>query len=433
MSNKIHQRKDKENQTRLYGLHASFLPLVGLPLAVPLPEKGTLHKQSSGFVEHTHQSRDLEGCTYQSSDPEGYTYQSSDPEGYISLVIPKDAHISLVIPKDAYIRKVHYPIDEANRYPSVHMIAHKLQLTVTLPLISQEHISDMIDDLFDQLQGATVFYKIDLRSGYHQLRIKDGDVPKTGFRSRYGHYEFIVMSFEAEHEERLRMVLQTLRDNKLYAKFSKCEFWLKQVSFLGHVVSKVGVSVDPAKIEAVTSWPRPSTVSELTRKGSPFVWSKACEDSFQNLKQKLVTAPILRVPDGLGSFVIYSDASKKGLGRVLMQQGKANVVADAISRKVSHSAALITRQAPLHRQFERAKIAVSVGAVTMQLAHLTVQPTLRQKIIDAMSNDPYLVEKCGLAEAGQAVEFSISSDGGLLFERHLCVPCTRVVRRCIRT
>ncbi|KAL0546711.1 hypothetical protein IC582_016623 [Cucumis melo] len=434
-----------------------------------------------------------------------------------------------------------------------------------------------IDDLFDQLQGATVFSKIDLRSGYHQLRIKDEDIPKTAFRSRYGHYEFIVMSFgltnapavfmdlmnrvfrefldtfvivfiddiliysktEAEHEEHLRMVLQTLRDNKLYAKFSKCEFWLKQVSFLGHVVSKAGVSVDPAKIEAVTGWTRPSTVSEvrsflglagyyrrfvenfsriatpltqLTRKGAPFVWSKACEDSFQTLKQKLVTAPVLTVPDGSGSFVIYSDASKKGLGCVLMQQGKvvayasrqlksheqnypthdlelavvvfalkiwrhylygekiqiftdhkslkyfftqkelnmrqrrwlelvkdydceilyhpgkANVVADALSRKVSHSAALIIRQAPLHRDLERAEIAVSVGTVTMQLAQLTVQPTLRQRIIDAQSNDPYLVEKRGLAEAGQAVEFSLSSDGGLLFERRLCVPSDSAVK-----
>ncbi|KAL4017065.1 hypothetical protein IC575_024739 [Cucumis melo] len=114
---------------------------------------------------------------------------------------------------------------------------------------------------------------------------------------------------EAEHEEHLRMVLQTLRDNKLYAKFSKCEFWLKQVSFLGHVVSKDGVSVDPAKIEAVTGWTRPSTsmrfvvfgfssyyrrfvenfsriATPLTRltKGAPFVWSKACEDSFCTLK-----------------------------------------------------------------------------------------------------------------------------------------------------
>ncbi|KAA0050673.1 pol protein [Cucumis melo var. makuwa] len=364
-----------------------------------------------------------------------------------------------------------------------------------------------IDDLFDQLQGATVFSKIDLRSGYHQLRIKDGDVPKTAFRSRVFR-EFLdtfVIVFiddiliysktEAEHEEHLRIVLQTLRDNKLYAKFSKCEFWLKQVSFLGHVVSKAGVSVDPAKIEAVTDWTRPSTVSEvrsflglagyyrrfvenfshiatpltqLTRKGAPFVWSKACEDSFQNLKQKLVTAPVLTVPDGSGSFVIYSDASKKGLGCVLMQQGKvvayasrqlksheqnypthdlelaavvfalkiwrhylygkANVVADALSRKVSHSAALITRQAPLHRDLERAEIAVSVGAVTIQLAQLTVQPTLRQRIIDAQSNDPYLVEKRGLAEAGQAVGFSISSDGGLVFERRLCVPSDSAVK-----
>ncbi|KAL4026649.1 hypothetical protein IC575_015085 [Cucumis melo] len=256
-----------------------------------------------------------------------------------------------------------------------------------------------IDDLFDQLQGATVFSTIDLRSGYHQLKIRDSDIPKTAFRSRYGHYEFIVMSFgltnapavfmdlmnrvfkdfldsfvivfiddiliysktEAEHEEHLHQVLETLRANRPYAKFSKCEFWLKKVSFLGHVVSSKGVFVDPAKIEAVTNWPRPSTVSEirsflglagyyrrfvedfsriaspltqLTRKGTPFVWSPACESSFQELKQKLVTAPVLTVPDGSGSFVIYSDASKKGLGCVLMQQGK--VVAYASRQLKSH-------------------------------------------------------------------------------------------------
>ncbi|TYK21774.1 pol protein [Cucumis melo var. makuwa] len=360
-----------------------------------------------------------------------------------------------------------------------------------------------IDDLFDQLQRATVFSKIDLWLGYHQLRIKDGGTEDSLSVFREILDTFVIVFIddilmysktEAEHEEHLRMVLQTLRDNKLYAKFSKCEFWLKQVSFLGHVVSKAGVSVDPAKIEAVTSWPRPSTVSEvrsflglagyyqqfvenfsriatpftqLTRKGAPFVWSKACEDSFQNLKQKLVTAPVLTVPDGSGSFVIYNDASKKGLGCLLMQQGKvvayasrqlksheqnyptqdlelaavvfalkiwrhylygkANVVADALSRKVSHSKTLITRQAPLHQDLKRAEIAVSVGAVTMQFAQLTVQPTLRQKITDAHSNDPYLVEKRGLAEVEQAVEFSISSDGALLFKRRLCVPSDSAV------
>ncbi|TYJ97514.1 ty3-gypsy retrotransposon protein [Cucumis melo var. makuwa] len=344
-----------------------------------------------------------------------------------------------------------------------------------------------IDDLFDQLQGATVFSKIDLRSGYHQLRIRDSDIPKTAFRSRYGHYEFIVVSFgltnapavfmdlmnrvfkdfldsfvivfiddiliysktEAKHEEHLHQVLETLQANRLYAKFSKCEFWLNKVTFLGHVVSSEGVFVNPTKIEAVTNWPRPSTVSEicsflglagyyrrfvedfsriaspltqLTRKGTPFVWSPACESSFQELKQKLVTAPVLTVPDGSGSFVIYSDASIKGLGCVLMQQGKANVVADALSRKVAHSAALITKQAPLLRDFERAEIAVSVGEVTSQLAHLSVQPTLRKRIIVAQLNDPYLVEKHRLVETGQGEDFSISSDDGLTFEGRLCVP-----------
>ncbi|KAA0065812.1 ty3-gypsy retrotransposon protein [Cucumis melo var. makuwa] len=341
-----------------------------------------------------------------------------------------------------------------------------------------------IDDLFDQLQGATVFSMIDLRSGYHQLRIKDADVPKTTFRSRYGHYEFIVMSFgltnapvvfmdlmnrvfkeflgtfvivfiddiliysktETEHDEHLRMVLQTLRDNKLFVKFLKCEFWLKQVFFLGHVVSKAGVSVDPAKIEAVTATP----LTQLTRKGAHFVWSKACEDSFQNLKQKLVTAPVLTVPDGSGSFVIYSDASKKGLGCVLMQQGK--VVIYASRQLKSHEQNYPTHDLELAAAvfalkiwrhylwlelvkdydceilYHPGKANVVADALSRKLAQLTVQLTLRQKIIDAQSNDSYLVEKRGLAEVREAVEFSISSDGGLLFERRLCVPSDSAVK-----
>ena len=149
-----------------------------------------------------------------------------------------------------------------------------------------------IDDLFDHLQGAKVFSKIDLRSGYHQLRIRESDVPKTAFRTRYGHYEFLVMSFrltnapaafmdlmnrvfrpyldrfvivfiddilvysrsELEHEGHLGLVLQTLRRHQLYAKFNKCEFWLSRVGFLGHVVSADGIYVDPQKVEAVENW-----------------------------------------------------------------------------------------------------------------------------------------------------------------------------------
>ena len=158
-----------------------------------------------------------------------------------------------------------------------------------------------IDDLFDQLRGASVFSKIDLRSGYHQLKVRETDVPKTAFRTRYGHYEFLVMPFgltnapavfmdlmnrifhpyldqfvivfiddilvysksREEHERHLRTVLQMLREKKLYAKFSKCEFWLKQVMFLGHIVSEAGVCVDPQKTEAITRWEQPKTVSEV--------------------------------------------------------------------------------------------------------------------------------------------------------------------------
>ncbi|KAA0059509.1 pol protein [Cucumis melo var. makuwa] len=350
--------------------------------------------------------------------------------------------------------------------------------------------------------------KIDLRSGYHQLRITDSDIPKTAFHSRYGHYEFIVMSFgltnapvvfmdlmnmvfkdfldtfvivfiddiliysktEAEHEEHLHHVEETLRANKLYAKFSKCVFWLKKVTFLSHVISSEGVSVDPAKIEAVTSWPGPSTVSEVPSFLGlvGYYRSSASESSFQELVSTSLT-----VLDGSGSFVIYSDVSKKGLGCVLMQRGKrhylygekiqiftdhkslkyffsqkelnmrqrrwlelvkdydceilyhpgkANVVADVRSRKVAHSVALITKQAHFLRDFERAEIAVSVGEVTSQLTQLSLQPTLRQRIIVAQINDPYMVEKRRLVEAGQGEDFSISSDDGLTFDRRLCVP-----------
>ena len=158
-----------------------------------------------------------------------------------------------------------------------------------------------IEDLFDQLRGASVFSKIDLRSGYYQLRVKEVDVPKTTFRTRYGHYEFIVMPFgltnapaafmdlmnrvfrpyldqfvvvfiddilvyfkdAQEHEHHLRIVLQTLRENQLFAKLSKCDFWLKEVSFLGHIVSVEGIRVDSVKIEAIVNWKPPRNVTEV--------------------------------------------------------------------------------------------------------------------------------------------------------------------------
>ena len=240
-----------------------------------------------------------------------------------------------------------------------------------------------IDDLFDQLQGAAVFSKIDLRSGYHQLRIKAHDIPKTAFRTRYGHYEFLVMPFgltnapaafmdlmnrvfrdfldqfvivfiddilvysksEKDHKTHLRLVLQRLREHKLYAKFDKCKFWLSEVGFLGHIVNRQGISVDPEKIRAVLEWSRPTNVTEvrsflglagyyrrfvegfsriavpltkLTQKKEKFVWTDQCEESFQRLKKKLVSAPLLALPVSGKEFTVYSDASIQGLGCVLM-------------------------------------------------------------------------------------------------------------------
>nr|GEX28847.1 putative reverse transcriptase domain-containing protein [Tanacetum cinerariifolium] len=195
-----------------------------------------------------------------------------------------------------------------------------------------------IDDLFDQLQGSSVYSKIDLRSGYHYLRIKEEDIPITAFRTRYGHFEFQVMSFgltnaptvfmdlmnrvckpyldkfvivfiddilvyskdEEEHEKHLKIILELLKKERLYAKFSKSDFWLDLVQFLSHEIDRSGVHVDPAKVEAIKSWAAPTTP---TGKNKKCEWEKEEEEAFQTLKQKLCSAPILALPKGMEDFV----------------------------------------------------------------------------------------------------------------------------------
>ena len=168
-------------------------------------------------------------------------------------------------------------------------------------IVKNKYSLPRIDDLFDLLQGSYIFSKIDLRSRYYHLRVKKEDILKTPFRSRFGHYEFLVMPFgftnapavfmdlmnrvfepyldqfvvvfiddilvysknKEEHEKHLRVVLQTLKEHQLFAKLKKCELWLDQISFLGHVVSKDGISVDPDKVEALLSWKRPTTMFEV--------------------------------------------------------------------------------------------------------------------------------------------------------------------------
>ncbi|GJV10808.1 putative reverse transcriptase domain-containing protein [Tanacetum coccineum] len=210
-----------------------------------------------------------------------------------------------------------------------------------------------IDDLFDQLQGSRYFSKIDLRSGYHQLRVHEDDIPKTAFRMRYGHFEFTVMPFgltnapavfmdlmkrvcksyldkffivfiddiliysksKEEHEIHLRMMLELLKKEKLYPKFSKCEFWLQEVHFLGHVVNQNGIYVDPSKIAAVKNWKSPTTLSEV------FTIIFGCQYRLEG--RELNIAPKERC------IKLFSDYECE----IRYHPGKANVLADALSRK----------------------------------------------------------------------------------------------------
>jgi hypothetical protein len=241
--------------------------------------------------------------------------------------------------------------------------------------------------LFDQLARARVFSKIDLHSGYHQIKIRAEDIPNTAFMTRYGLYEHLAMSFGLmnvlahfmylmnsdfmpeldqfvvvfiddilvysksleEHEEHLWIVHQRLREHQLYAKFSKCELWIKEVPFLGHVVSPEGIAVDSNKVKEVLEWTPPMTVSEvwsflglagyyrrlilnfskimkpvieLLKKGIKYVSSEACDESFKHLKKLLTTLPVLAEPNTTKPFDVYRDASGSGLGGVLMQEGR---------------------------------------------------------------------------------------------------------------
>jgi transposase InsO family protein len=244
-----------------------------------------------------------------------------------------------------------------------------------------------IEDLFDKLAGASVFSSIDLQSGYHQIRIAPEDVPKTAFTTPIGHYEYLVLCFgltnapatfqslmnrlfaphlgkfvvvylddilvfsatPEEHVKHLRIVLETLRANNLYAKQSKCDFNRASVKFLGHVVAHDGVRVDPNKVSVVQNWACPKNVAELrsflglanyfrrfiqgfstqvavlhglTKQGAPWVWTPACQAAFEGVKHALSSAPVLRLPDFTKPFELVADASLSGIGAVLLQEDR---------------------------------------------------------------------------------------------------------------
>ncbi|GKA44189.1 putative reverse transcriptase domain-containing protein [Tanacetum coccineum] len=271
-----------------------------------------------------------------------------------------------------------------------------------VPII-QRISGSLSEDLLDYACStrSRVYSKIDLRSGYHQLRVRDEDIPKTSFRTRYGHYEFQEMPFSLtnaptifmdlinrvckpyldifvivfiddiliysksrkEHEGHLNLILKLLREEELYAKFSKCDFWLSKVQFLGHVIDSEGIHVDPAKIESIKDWASPKTPTEihqflglvgyyrrfikglskiartmtkLTQKSMKFDWGEKAEAAFQLLKQKLYSAPILALPEGSENFVVYCNASHKGLGAILMQNEKVIAYASRQLKSLQH-------------------------------------------------------------------------------------------------
>ncbi|TYK14643.1 DNA/RNA polymerases superfamily protein [Cucumis melo var. makuwa] len=309
-----------------------------------------------------------------------------------------------------------------------------------------------IDDLFDQLRGAALFSKIDLRSGYHQLKVRESDIAKTTFRTMYGHYEFRVMPFGLTNAPAVFMDLM----NRIFHQYLDHFVTVfvddilvysidRESLFLEYVVSAKGVSVDLQKVEAVVNRERPTSATEVrsflglagynrrfiedfsqltlpltasTRKNAKFEWSDKCEQSFQELKKRLVTAPILALLVTGKDYVIYCDASRLGLGRVLMQDGnviayasrqlkehecKANVVANALSRKsrLSKSALCGIRVALLN------ELRGSKAVVTTK---------------DSGSLLAQFQKKLGKSKKGLKVEFELRINGAIVKHERLCVP-----------
>nr|GEW52674.1 reverse transcriptase domain-containing protein [Tanacetum cinerariifolium] len=252
-----------------------------------------------------------------------------------------------------------------------------------------------IDDLFDQLQGSSVYSKIDLRSGYHQFRVREEDIPKTAFRTCYGHFEFQVMPFGLTNAPAVFMDLMNR---------------IPKVQFLGHVIDIKGIHVDPAKIELIKDWASPKTPTEirqflglagyyhkfikgfskiaksmtkLTQKNVKFDWGEKDEAAFQLIKQKLCSALILALPKGSENFIIYCDASYKGLGAVLMHNDK--VIAYASRQLKIHEKNYTTHDLELGVAVFALKMKERSRPLRVRALVITIGLNLPKKILEAQT------------------------------------------------
>nr|GEY17827.1 reverse transcriptase domain-containing protein [Tanacetum cinerariifolium] len=255
-------------------------------------------------------------------------------------------------------------LDDLPGLPPPRQVEFKIKLIPSVAPVARapyrlapSELKELSDQLKELSEKGFIFLS------YHQLQIREEDIPITTFLTRYGHFEFQVMPFELtnapankdDHEKHLKTILKFLKNEKLNAKFSKCDFWLKSVQFLNHVIESNSVHVDPAKVEAIQNWFALTTpmevrqflglpgyyrrfiegfsliskpLSELTQKNKKYEWGMEKEEAFQTLKQKLCSAPILALPEETKNFIVYCDVSLKGFGAVLMQREKIELLSD---------------------------------------------------------------------------------------------------------
>ncbi|XP_020997145.1 uncharacterized protein LOC110280438 [Arachis duranensis] len=325
-------------------------------------------------------------------------------------VFPKD------IPEFPPQREIEFAIELVSGAGPVSIAPYRMDLIELAELKTQ--LEELLNKRFIRLNvspwGAPVLLVKKKDGGmrlcvdYRQLnkiRVKEDDIPKTTFRTRYGHYEFA--------------------ERKLYAKLSKCEFWKEEVKFLGHVVSKGGIAVNPSKVEAVMEWERLTTVMETSE----------CEESFQTLKQKLTLAPVLILPELHEPFEVYCDASLKGLGCVLMQHQnvvaytsrqlrphEANVVADALSRKSLTIAWMRIKEEEIVDKFVDLKLDISEVAGRACLNQLQISSTLKSEIQKAQQDEQKLQQLFQPVGDKRCEEFTKDDEGLWRYKGRICIP-----------